>query len=281
MNMKKHEDLTKSEIDRILIEEYDLGFLLEQIRDRKKHGLYWLSISDVLRFIPQFNESVNQLRKELRINPVIIRNDLCQLLGRDNFWRFITISKEIGRGISFPLSNKKWWSSISKQIIDWKKRNYPTLSFKVAILRLRVLDNTPHAWQEAIEDFILFEKISSTALIYRRSAPKLDVKHDKETYEPYIEIKVYADTDIRILQKISWWKEMQKELRGYCDPREWDQHEWLVLTRFLQYILRKHLKVSQRQTLEWLKARNLNTPDYQHSSQEVRRFEELFMSTGK
>ncbi len=277
--MKKNENLTVSEIDRILIEKYDLGFLLEQVRDKKKRSLYWLSISDVLRFIPQFNESVKQLRKELRINPVTIKNDLCQLIGRDNFLRFITISKEIGRGINFPSPDDKSWSSISNRIIDWKKRNFPTLSSKVGILRLRVLNNTPHTWQEAMEDFILFEKISSTALIYRRSAPEVSIEHDKETLEPYIEIKVYADTDIKILQKFSWWKKIQKELRGYCDPGEWDQHGYLVLTRFLQYVLRKHLKLTQNQTLDWLKTKNFNTPKYEHVSQEVSRFEELFISS--
>ena len=279
MKMKKNENVSDLDIDKILTEKYDLGFLLDQIKNKNNHHTYWLPIVDVLRFIPQFNETVEQIRNCLQINTTVINKNLCQLYGIDDFLQFLTISKDIGRGINFPDPDdiKIKWPSISTEIYDWKQRNYPTLSVKVTTLRLKVLGKAPHTWQEAIEDYILFEKISSTPLIYRRSIPEVSVKKDSKTSESYLEIKIYSDTDISILQKISWWKKIQKTLPAYTDPREWD--EQLLLSRFLQYVLRKHLKLTQKETSEWLNGNNLPQLDNQYSSQEVARFERLFTST--
>jgi len=280
MNIKKNENVSDFDIDKILTEKYDLGFLLEQIKNNKYEGVYFLSIIDVLRFIPQFNESVKQIRNGLQINPTVINKNLCQLYGKDHFLQFITISKEIGRGINFPNPDDIDLSSISDKINDWKQSYYPTLSAKVATLRLKTLGKAPHTWQESIEDYILFEKISSVPLIFRKSLPDMTIKNDLRTQEPHIEIKVYADSDVSIFQKTNQWKKIKKTLPAYFEPNELDER--LILTRFMQFILRKHLKLNQHHTLKWLERHKLfNRPDYEHSSQEVKRFEGLFISTRK
>lgn len=277
MKIKKNEDVDDLDVDKILTEKCDLGFLLDQIKNNKYHGVYFLSIVDVLRFIPKFNEVIKQIREDLQIDPQAIQDKLGILIGRSKFQNYLTELKQIARAINFPLNEES--NGIIDQIKDWKRKEFPSLPQKVVDIRLKVLGKAPHTWQEVIEDYILFEKISSTPLIYRRPAPEVSVKKDSKTSESYLEIKIYSDTDISILQKISWWKKIQKSLPAYCNPNEWD--EKLIITRFMQYVLRTHLKLTQEQTLKWLEENNLIIPDYQHASQEIRRFENLFMSTNR
>ncbi len=275
MKIKRNEDVSDLDIDKILIETYDLGFLLDQIKDNKFHGIYFLSVIDALRFIPQFNEAVKQVREHLLIDPQFIQNKLENLIGRNKFQNYLTESKHISKAIEFPLNEES--KLINKEITDWKRKQFPSLPQQVTRIRLKILGNAAHNWQEAIEDYVLFEKISPVPLVYRRHGPEINVKQDDKTREHYIEIKIYADTDMRYLPKISRWKTIQKALPTYCDPNEWD--ESLVISRFMQYVLRRHLQLTQKQTLEWLKKHNLTFPDYQHTSQELKRFEDLFIST--
>lgn len=277
MKIKKNEDVSDLDIDKVLVEKYDLGFLLDQVKDNKFRGMYFLSVVDVLRFIPKFNEAVKQIRGDLQIDPQAIRDKLDNLIGKSKFQNYLTELKQIARGIDFPLSEES--SGVIDQIKDWKRKEFPFLPQKVTGVRIKVLGKTPHSWQESIEDFILFEKISSMPIIYRRSGPEINVKLDDKTREHYIEIKIYSDTDMRYLPKTNKWKNILKALPAYYDPTEWD--ESLTISRFMQYVLRRHLKLTQKQALEWLKSHNLTTPDYQHVSQEIRRFENLFMSTNR
>lgn len=276
MEMENEDDISKLDIEKTLKEKYDLGFLLDQIKDKKNRSFYSLSIIDVLRFIPKFNEAINLIREDLHINPQAIKSELGNLIGKSKFLNYITTSKQIARGLGYPPPNKEW-EIVSNKIKAWKKRGFSSLPKRVADVRLKVLGKIPHAWQEAIEDYILFEKISSIPIIYRRPGVEVCAKEDTKTSEPYIEIKIYADTDIRLLRRINWWKNVQKLLPSYTNPKRWD--EYLVLSRFLQYVLRKHLKLTQNQALEWLKKNDLIAPDSPHSSQELSRFEELLIST--
>lgn len=275
MKMKKNEDVSDVDIDKVLIEKYDLGFLLDQIKTKKTRGFYLLSVVDVLRFFPQFNEATKQIRNELQIDPQSIQNKLGILIGRDKFQNYLIELKRIARAIDFPLNKES--KIIFDQIEDWKRKEFPSLPKKVADIRLEILGKVPHTWQEAIEDYILFEKISPVPIIYRRHGADMSVKQDDKTREHYIEIKIYADTDIRYLPKISQWKKIQKSLPGYCYPTKWDED--LEITRFMIYVLIRHLKLTQKETLEWLEKHNLITPDYQHVSQELKRYEEHFLST--
>ncbi len=280
MKIKKNEDVSDLDIDKVLTEKYDLGFLLDQIKNKNIYKFLSLPIIDVLRFFPQFGESIKRIREELDINPETIREDLSKQIGIESFQNFALDSKSLVRGIfsvSTQLIDSYDYNEVTTKITDWKRKRFPLLPKKVASIRLKVFGKVPHAWQVAIEDYILFEKISAVPIIYRRPSAEIKAKVNNATSEPYIEVKIYADTDIESLPKISWWKKVQKLLPAYCDPREWDEN--MVITRFMQYVLRRHLKLTQKQTLEWIKKHNLIAPDYQHASQELRRFEELFMST--
>ena len=275
MKIKKNENVSDLDIDKVLVEKYDLGFLLNQINNKKI--LLTPSIVDVLRFIPQFNEAVKQIRKDLQIDPQSIQDRLGTLIGRSKFQNYLTELKQIARAIEFPLTKES--KPINKEITDWKRNEFPLLPQKVANIRLKILGKVSHISQEAIEDYILFEKIGVVPVIYKRQVPEMKVKQDRETREHYIEIKIYADTDMSRLPKTNQWKNIQKALPAYFDPKEWD--ESLLISRFMQYVLRRHLQLTQIQTLEWLKSHNLTFPDYQHASQELKRFEDLFMSTNR
>lgn len=275
MTIKKNEDVDDLDVDKILTEKYDLGFLLDQIKNKKI--LLTPSIVDVLRFIPQFNEVVKQIREDLQIDPQAIQDKLGILIGRSKFQNYLTELKQIARAIDFPLNEES--NGTVYQIKDWKRKEFPSLSLKVADIRLKVLGKAPHTWQEAIEDYILFEQISVVPIIYRRHHPEINAKQDDKTREHYIEIKIYADTDVRYLPKISQLKKIQQLLPAYCNPEEWDEN--LIIARFMQYVLRRHLKLTQKQALEWLGKHNLRTPDYQHASQEIKRFEDIFIATNR
>ncbi len=267
-------DVSNLDIDKILSEKYDLGFLLNQIRNKKILGIFSPSVIDALRFLPQFNEAVIEARDGLSIDPQKVKQNLYILIGRRRFLEHLMDSKKIARG-TFVLPNKDW-ENIASRIRNWKKKEFPTLPKVVSNIRLKKLGKAPHVWQEVIEDYILFEKMNPTTLIYRKQGAEINVKQDDKTQEHYIEIKIYADTDIRYLPKISQWKKIQKSLPGYYNPKELDEN--LVVTRFLLYVLRRHVKLNQNQALDWLESHDLTRPDYQHSSQELSRFEKLFLS---
>jgi len=275
--MNSSKDLSSSEIKDILVKQYDLGFLFNQIKDKTFRKAYYLPVIDVLRFFPQFNIEVNKIRSDLKI--VILKNnhDLSKLIGKRKFQEYIAELKNIARGIDFPLSDSKKAEYIQSQINKWKKLNYPNINKVVTDIRLITFGKLPSEWQEAIENYILFNQISPIHIIYRRSIPKTQVKKDKNTGQSYIEIKIYPDTDIGVLHKHSWWKKVQKVFPDYYDPSDWDQVT--IITRFIQYVLRRHLRLSQKRTLEWLEEYKLIIPDYQHASQEVSRFEKIFLST--
>lgn len=277
MKMKNGMDLSTSEIKDILIKQYDLGFLFDQIKDKTFHKAYFLPVIDVLRFFPQFNNAFNKIRRGLKVDVEKNCLTLSNLIGNSKFQKYITELKNIARGIDFPLPDKKEVKYIHNQIDNWKNINYPDIHKTVADIRLKTFGKLPVAWQEPIENYILYGQISPIHIIYRRSIPETQIKKDKNTGQPYIEIKIYPDTDISVLHKHSWWKKTQKLFPDYYDPSDWD--EIVIITRFIQFVLRRHLKLSQKRTLEWLEEHKLIIPDYQHASQEVSRLENIFMST--
>jgi|GEM_PF-3864477 len=278
MKMKKNEDVSDLDIDKILTEKYDLGFLLDQIKNKKTRSMFPPSVIDALRFIPQFNDSVDEIKTDLQIDPIIIKQQLYELIDRPKFIEYLISSKKIARAIYVPLDELDKKSNVnSDQIKEWKSRKFPSLSQKVANIRLKVLGKAPHTWQEAIEDYILFDKISPIPIIYRKPRPEINIKQDDKTQEQYVEVRIYADTDIRKFPNVNQWKKIQKLLPAYYDSDKWKDE--LVVTRFIQYVLRTHLKLTQKQIVKWLQRHNLITPDYQHISQEVARFEALFIST--
>jgi hypothetical protein len=272
--MKLNENIKLENVESVLRNKYDLGFLLDQINNKESKDNYFLPVTDVLRLFPEYMEAVKVIRDRLKINPVEVRNELSSLIGEVMFSNYLKTSIQIARGIHFPFPNNEW-GDISNKIKDWKYKTYPQLSNLVGEVRLKNLGNLPHSLQDDIENYILFEEIRPTSLVYRRPVPEISVKRDPSSLDHYLEIRIYADTDVRRLPSVNDLRKFQKNLPGYYNPQKWDEE--ILLTRFLIYVLSTKLKLTQNKITTWLKNNKYRyVPDYEHISQEKNRFERIF-----
>src|SRR3990167_345228 len=96
-------DEDEEKIDAILRREYDLGFLLDYLDDRKNNPKkqgghekpYWLPIADILRFIPEFNREVEGIRLKYQIKPEQMKRDLMKAIGKNACNRYFTVSLDL------------------------------------------------------------------------------------------------------------------------------------------------------------------------------------------
>lgn len=262
--------LSPKEIDNILKTKFDLDFLLNQISG--KNILFGPSVIDVLRFVPKFAKAITSIRIDLKINQSKIKDTLRRIVGVEDFDNYIVDCRNIARAIDFPLSQS--WSNVNLKIEAWKVDNFPGLISRVSQLRLVTLGNAPHSWQKAIEDYILFDLISPIPALYRREGVGLEIRRDEVTNDSYIEIRIYADTNPKLLpsrRDLVW---LQKSLRGYANPS--DLEVKIFVSRFAQFILKNTLKLDRSSIEDWLNDKNFDVPDYEHESQEIKRFMSLF-----
>lgn len=268
--MKARVVLSSHDIDKVLTDKCDLGYLLDQIANKNIN--FTPPVADVLRFVPKFADKVKEIRNTLKIDQPLVRKTLSSLVGKASFDRYVSDTQNIARGIYPPLNQD--WELINLQIMAWKKETFPLLASKVGNLRLKTLGKAPYIWQEAIEDYILFDLINPTPALYRQRGPQVSLKFDDETQEQYIEMRIYADTDPKFIPTYRQLKKMQKTLPGYLDPSVLNPN--IFVARFMQYVLKKHLMLDQQTITEWLEMNNFVAPDYEHTSQEIKRFESLF-----
>lgn len=237
----KDEDVKNIEaIDNLLRGKFDLGFLLDVVEKHKganeKSFIYWLPIVDILRFIPDFENEVKRIREKYHISPSKLNEELQNLLGKEKYLLYIHRSKEFARGLDLlNLDKLEEWTEIEVKIEAWVTKNFPTISKEVGKLRLDTLKKLPLVWHKAINDYILFNKTSISPVLFKKPIPKISNQVEPETLEPYIEVRVYANTDLTVFKKIGWLTKMQKSLPDYFNQEKFD--EKVLLRRFFYFVI--------------------------------------------
>jgi len=268
-------------IDNLLRKKFDLGFLLDVVEKQKgvyeKPLVYWLPIVDLLRFIPDFEKEVKRIREKNKISPPKLNKELEKLLGKEKYLLYIHSHKKFARGLTLlDISevSQKERLEVKNKIEAWEMKKFPTISKEVGMLRLLAFEKLPLVWHEAIKDYILYNKIDISLVVFRKSTPKTNIKVEAKTLEPYIELRVYAETNLAVFKKIGWLRKMQKQLPNYFDPDKFDKE--ILLRRFFYFVIRKHLGFNHNRANDWLKEKGLGEFDYQYASQEIERFLKLF-----
>ena len=263
-----------SDIDHFLRKECDFGHLLDYLNQRKKiRDPYWLPIIDVLRLIPEFDDAIQGIKKELKIEPQENIKKLENLVGKAIAQKYIRESKNVARGLMLPKTSVNQWKRINKNMSRIADEFSPQLTKQISKIRLFLFGKLQPLWHSAIEKYILFEIIDTTPFIFRRPLPEIKTKVDPKTNETYLEMRIYADTNISVLRRVSWWKKMQKLLPNYISLEKWDKD--IVLKRFLHYILKKRLDLKHKIIYDWLEEKEFTITDYCYASQEMKRFEIL------
>jgi len=272
---------SNDDIDSFLRNECDLGHLLDYVGQCETFsGPYWLPIIDVLRFFPEFEEDVTKIRKDLKIDPQKNAERLESRVGKTGLLNGV---KQVARGLKLPDLKSKKWALMDTHVRKIAKEYLPELTREVSEIRLSTFGKLPPLWHDAIERYILFNIIQPTPLIFRRPMPKTEAKVDPRTGELYVEIRLYADTNISVLKKLDWWKKTQKLLPNYINLER--QDEGTMLKRFFHFVLRGRAGLPHRRIYEWLEDKGFvitdYDTDYSYASQEVTRFVELLKKSSK
>lgn len=259
------------DIDFFLRNECDLGYLLDYLNQRKTaRDPYWLPVIDVLRFFPEFEIEVVKIRKELKIYPQKNVKCLESSIGIKNF---LKKGKQISRGLRLAKLKSKKSALVNKHIKKLVEQYSPELTKRASKIRLSIFGKLQPFSQNAIERYILLGVIDIAPLIFRRSTPEIKVKTNPKTKELYVEMRIYANTNISDLKRIKWWKKIQQLLPNYIYLEKWDEDT--ILKRFFHYILRTKAGLQHKRIYEWLKEKGFITTQYQYASQELDRFEKL------
>ena len=267
------------DIDSYLKKNCNLKHLIDYLDDNHKSykDPYWLPIIDVLRLIPEFEKEIEKIRKELKIIPQKNIEKLEARLNKKIVHNFIKKSTMIARGLKLLKINKEQWEKIDNALDKIAKNDFPLLDSRISQIKTKMFGKLQPLWHSPIKQYILFNIINPTPLIYRRQMPKIKAQTDSKG-NTYLELRIYADTDVSVLKRISWWKKCQMFLPDYLSFNKWDNDT--LLKRFLHYVLRKRLSLKHKEIRDWLKGKGFisATEDY-YGSQEVKRFETLLKNT--
>jgi len=273
--------MNKDEIESYLKENCDLEHLVKYLDRRKSHknAYYFLPVIDVLRLMPEFQKEMEKIRKDLKIDPKVNIKKMEALLGKKTVQNFIKESKFIARGLKLLPINDKQWGKIHKTMDKIDKNLSPSLDKKISQIKTKTFGKIQPVWHQSIRKYLLFNLLDITPLIFKRQMPIVKGKTDSKG-EAYIELRIYADTDISVLKRISWWKKYQTLLPNYLNFGKWDEDT--LLKRFLHYLLRKRLNLSHKQINDWLKEKGfISATENYYGSQEVKRFETLLKHSSK
>lgn len=271
--------------------ERELEQITNQLRDKYGFGgvldaqewglpVVLLSVTDVLKFIPEFQSGVGKIREELGIDPERNERGLNALLGADTYAHYAKSAELWSEGKPPPLKELDDLSAVTTKIRRWEVKNFPKVSSKVAVFRISSDLTLPPAWRLAIKEYILYGKVFHISPpIFRKSVPKISIETDSKTAEPYLEIKIYSDTNPNLLKETKTIRKMQKLLPNYFDPDK--INEKTLVRRLLYFVIRKHIGVSQGITDLWLENNGFGTTGYEHAGQEINRFLKTFKKSSQ
>lgn len=269
------------EYDWIYKELYFYPKVLSELPNPEKKDFYWLRAIDLLRIIPEFEKSVSGIRKKYNIDPKDLKQQLEKFLGKKQYSSLIETEQAVME-FRLPKTNSYKYEKIKNKIKFWEQKQSPLLLCEIGKLRLVDFGKIPLSWNDPIKDYILYNKISNYPFLSRETArwPQLNYRTDPQTHEPYIQIKIYGETNLSFFKKIRRIEKFQKLLPTY---KKIDQKIYnTTYRRWIYYFLRKKVGYKHSEANKYLEeVYGLKSIDYQYGSQELKRFEGLFEKTEK
>ena len=264
------------EYDWIYKELYFYPKVLSELPDPDKKDFQWLKAIDLLRIIPEFEKSVSGIRKKYNIDPKDLKQQLEKFLGKKQYFSLIETEQAVMK-FRLPKTSSHKYEEIENKIKSWEQKQFPLLLREIGKLRLIDFGKIPLSWNDPIKDYILYNKISNYPFLSRESArwPKLATGTDPQTLEPYIQIKIYGETNLGFFRSIRRIEKFQKLLPTY---KKINQKIYNTsYRRWIYYFLRKKVGYKHSETNKYLKeVYGFKPIDYQYGSQELKRFETLF-----
>lgn len=252
-------------------------------------------VADLLRFLPEFQSRVKSIRESLKITPEIVNKERLKLFGKANFQTLQITEKSVDEldfdlNLQVPVAQQ---SELLRKTDDWERKRFPTLNKSIGKLRLKEFGGIPLSWAKAIKDYILYERISNQPLFSRSTFrwPSIEAMVEKDTLEPYLEIKIYGDTELSFLKKTTVLSEFQKLLPTYHKINK--ETSKFFYKKLVHYYLKKvkNLKTKGRADKSSDKKQDIMDVQEQygikqpispeHSSQEIKRLLKLLQDSTK
>jgi hypothetical protein len=251
---------------------------------RSKKGLKPLRAIDILLLFPDFEHGVEVIRKKYKIDPKIIKNRLISLLGDTKYQSWLKGNKIFKSMYDSPLPDDDEWfnktgctieehNEYCDKVRQFQSKLFPTINKDIGILRRKIIGKIPLSWTELILEYILYNEKPIFPAEYKRPYPKISHRMDYQNYEPYIEIRLFSDTDLNIINK-KYLKELVSELPSSFELDKLTSEN--LHRRWLYYLARKKHKLKASDANEILEYLDFKPIEYEHSSQElIDRFEKL------
>lgn len=263
--------------------------------DKIKSTLDFVRVIELLRFLPEFQSKVNSIREALKITPEIVNKERLKLLGRVKL-RALQVTERAADELDYDLFLQvpvEQQRELLKKIDDWERKRFPTLNRAIGELRLKEFGGIPLSWAKAIKDYILYERISNQPLFSRPASrrPGIKARVEKDTLEPYLEVKIYGDTELAFLKETANLLKMQKLLPTYHKINK--EISKSAYKKLVYYFLKrvKNLKIKGRSykaddkrpdiiyAQEQYDVKQPISPE--HSSQEIKRLLKLLQDSTK
>jgi hypothetical protein len=130
---------------------------------------------------------------------------------------------------------------MAKSLVKWQSHNFPKLDIYISSIRLLTFGKLPKVYHDAIKEYVLYGTKNTTPVLFRRQQPVITIEKDKKTIDPYINIKIYVDTDISTksifsTKLLDYIRGLQTELPNYFKPLTVPQASSFIRTWLYLYL---------------------------------------------
>ncbi len=238
----------------------------------------WLRAVDLLRTIPAFETRVKRIRERHGIEPSMIKKELERHLGAREFTAFTKIEYPDWSGLlEWPSISNENLKRLRHKKKQWEHKKFPFIGKEISRLRLAHLGKIPLDWSNSIVNYILYDQISYHPFLSRATSrmPEISIEKDAESQEPFVSLKIYGNTDLGIFCHKRALEKIQKLLPTYqlVNRKIYDT----TYRRWVYYFARKKAGMKHNEANALLINFGFAKIDYQYASQEMKRFENLFV----
>lgn len=255
---------------------------------------YFLTALDLLRALPNFEKAVEEVRRSYGIKPSQLTRELRRVVPNQNlrdmaracdsadgfnerpYHRHVAMVQALGSSPKPILSNIETVMAAQSKIHEFEKDKFPDLDKHIGKLRLFDIGRVPVSWHSLLKKYVLYGENSLYPFKPYKGAlsPQLKPRVDQLTLEPYIEIRIYADTDLgRPTDLHRWARVLQKALP--TSPSILNQNQTAIMQAWVYYTLTQRQGLSRKEANRVLVSYGLKTVALGRESRILQRFRQL------
>lgn len=210
-------------------------------------ALEWLAL------YPEFNDGVHKVRIDLKIDVQDWNQRAKNLLGEDLYEHYTTfpVNYRLNEIVddwdySHLLSAKEEYLKAIKILDEWT-RDYPLgLDKQIHWLRMDACGHVPGHWHGALKRYVLFDVREVIDALQRNNFPEVSVKTDSVTGDEYIELKIYAGTDLSFYNSKKFRKRLADQVHSL--PKVFKPNNIRTLSLFRRLLFAQMLQKSDEAT---------------------------------